>query len=782
MLKKFFPVIILFLVSVLFFYKTIFFLKVPFPGDLLISEYSPFKYESYLGYNPGSYPNKAQYFDTARQIYPWKTFSIASIKNGEFPLWNPHNFSGAPLFANFQSAVLYPLNLLYFIFAQPFAWSLQIMLQPFLALLFTYLYLREIKRTKIASIFGSVTFSFSLFFTVYLEYNTILHSVLYLPLILFFIEKIYQKTKFIYLLGLSFSVVFSLFAGHLQVFVLILFFSFIYSLFKFFSFKKRSYLIFFAIVFGFGMGIGIGSIQLLPTIELIGSAARSNQPYKFLVETLLLQFKEIILIISPDFYGNPVSRNFLLSKSYPGSAIYCGVAPLIFAILSILSFKKEIYVKFFLIVIAITTVFIFRNPISEVFYKFNIPLFSSSSPANAIFLTTFSLSVLSAFGIELFLKSERKKVLYSLLIVSLLLVLGWIYFALKFEMSLKNFLLSNAIFLSIASIVILSLFRGFRKYSAILIVLITLIDLFYFFNKFNPFVPAKSIYPRADIVSFLKEKQGINRHWGYGAANIEPNFATQLSIYSPDGYDPLYPKLYGEFIQLSGNGRFPESFNNQTRSDAKVIQGFGEMDFFENKYRQKILDLLGVKFIIDRFDNGTSDRTFPVSRFRRIYNEGGWRVFENLNAVPRVFLASDYKVAPTKNDFEKTLFSDEFDPSNTIILNKDLKQSLGKEEGFVKLISYGGQNIKISTSSKSNKLLFISDTYYPGWKVSIDGRKTEILRANYAFRAVFVPAGGHMVEFVFSPDSFKFGVKATIISLITLILGSVYFGKRKYES
>src|SRR3989344_5027509 len=83
--REFFVVfLILFFVTAIFFYKTFLHGLVSFPGDLLIAEYKPWRTYSYLGYNPGSYPHKAQYFDTLRQIYPWKTFSLKELEAGQF--------------------------------------------------------------------------------------------------------------------------------------------------------------------------------------------------------------------------------------------------------------------------------------------------------------------------------------------------------------------------------------------------------------------------------------------------------------------------------------------------------------------------------------------------------------------------------------------------------------------------------------------------------------------------------------------------------------------------
>src|SRR3989344_9331268 len=138
----------LLLIIVLLFFWPIFKGQIPFPGDLLVSEYNPWKTYSYLGYNPGSYPNKAQYFDVLRQLYPWKALSISQLESGNITLWNQYNFSGAPLLANFQSAVFYPLNAIYKFLPQIWAWSILVISQPFLAAFFTFLYARKLGMSK----------------------------------------------------------------------------------------------------------------------------------------------------------------------------------------------------------------------------------------------------------------------------------------------------------------------------------------------------------------------------------------------------------------------------------------------------------------------------------------------------------------------------------------------------------------------------------------------------------------------------------------------------------
>lgn len=196
MKKEWFLIILLLLLlGTFFFYKTVLFGLVPFPGDLLVAEYNPWKTYSYLGYVPGSFPNKAQYFDVLRQLYPWKTLVIDALTNLQLPLWNPYNFSGAPLLANFQSAVFYPLNIAYLLTAKLSAWIMLVMLQPLLAGLFTYLYARKINLGKLGAIFAASAFAFSLFMTVWFEYNTIDQVILWLPLLLLAIEKLLEKRE-----------------------------------------------------------------------------------------------------------------------------------------------------------------------------------------------------------------------------------------------------------------------------------------------------------------------------------------------------------------------------------------------------------------------------------------------------------------------------------------------------------------------------------------------------------------------------------------------------------
>src|SRR3989338_2372928 len=87
--KRYAAFLIIILIVLAFFNKTIIFGQIPFPGDLLVGQYAPYASYPFMGYNPGSYPNKAQDFDVITLLFPYKNFSIETIRKGEFPLWNP---------------------------------------------------------------------------------------------------------------------------------------------------------------------------------------------------------------------------------------------------------------------------------------------------------------------------------------------------------------------------------------------------------------------------------------------------------------------------------------------------------------------------------------------------------------------------------------------------------------------------------------------------------------------------------------------------------------------
>lgn len=771
-------VLIALLVVALFFYKTTFGELVPFPGELLVSEYKPWQSESFLGYNPGSVPHKAQYPDTLRQLYPWRTLAIRMWKAGQPPLWNPYNFSGAPLLANFQSATLYPLNFLSLILPQVWSWTVLVSLQPLLALIFTYLYCRKLNLGMLASLLAAIAYAFSAFMTVWLEYNSVGQAILWLPLILLATEELRGKFTSCWAIVLTISIAFSLLAGHPQVFFYLFIFGLVYA-----WFRKRHVKEFSQTACLMLLGLGLTGAQLVPGLELIAQAARSPHPIDIYLSKILIQPWQLLMLMVPDFFGNPATRTYWLGDTYVGKVTAVGLVALIFAVLSLKLLIRENLVRFYAVSAVVILTLITANPLSALLYLWQLPVVSSSSPTLASFILAFSLVVLAAFGVDFWQKKLPKLLPLLTALTPLMLIMATLWLAMVFLPKITNLSWATHLPVGKRSLILETLVLAttvvilaagatkpkFKSLAVLCLILLEAFDLFVSFRKFNPFVPAALVFPETDVFSFLQEQKTIDRFWGHGAASVQPNFSTQYSLFSPEGYDPLYPKRYGEFIQSSVDGKIETTFTDQTRSDAVVTPSYND-SLSDNPYRLKVLDLLGTNYFLDRSENASTEKSFPPDRFSLISQFGSWKLFKNLKAAPRFFLAAGFETFDNNHDFEKKFFNPSFDVQSVILLEKKLPEILGRPSlsDKVSLLVYRPNEVVFQTTTKESRLLFLSDIKYPGWRALIDGRETEIFRADYAFRSVFVPAGEHRVRFIFQPASFTIGASISLASLAAL--------------
>lgn len=83
--------------------------------------------------------------DIRHQLFYWRYFGFHTLAKGTIPLWNPYIYSGTPFVGGVQSAIFYPLNLIFLVLPVYVAINYSIILHVFLSGVFTYLYLRFIK-------------------------------------------------------------------------------------------------------------------------------------------------------------------------------------------------------------------------------------------------------------------------------------------------------------------------------------------------------------------------------------------------------------------------------------------------------------------------------------------------------------------------------------------------------------------------------------------------------------------------------------------------------------
>ncbi|MCX6724521.1 MAG: hypothetical protein NTV20_00255, partial [Candidatus Shapirobacteria bacterium] len=229
------------IISLVFIFFWKFFLKglIPIPADVIVGVYYPWRDYIWNNFIAGVPFKNTLLSDVVSIIYPWRIYGIELLKEGIWPLWIPQALSGAPLLANFQSGLFYPLNLLFLIFSNVNSWSIYIIFQPILASFFCYLFLKNLKLSNFASLVGSFIFAFSGFMIVWLEYGILGHSGLWLPLILLVINKLFEKPSFKWIVIGSLAVGFSVFSGSAQISFLVFLVSFFYAIYKIIFYQKK---------------------------------------------------------------------------------------------------------------------------------------------------------------------------------------------------------------------------------------------------------------------------------------------------------------------------------------------------------------------------------------------------------------------------------------------------------------------------------------------------------------------------------------------------------------
>jgi hypothetical protein len=91
--------------------------------------------------------------------------------------------------------------------------------------------------------------------------------------------------------------------------------------------------------------------------------------------------------------------------------------------------------------------------------------------------------------------------------------------------------------------------------------------------------------------------------------------------------------------------------------------------------------------------------------------------------------------------------------------------------GQLRLKVYQPNYLEYESYALSDGLAVFAEIYYPkGWQAYVDDQPVEHIRVNYVLRALSIPAGKHVISFVFAPYSYKLGNQIMLISSLLLSL------------
>lgn len=198
---------------------------------------------------------------------------------------------------------------------------------------------------------------------------------------------------------------------------------------------------------------------------------------------------------------------------------------------------------------------------------------------------------------------------------------------------------------------------------------------------------------------------------------------------------------------------------------AAKLQRYQDMiDFYLAQGNQQVFNMLNTRYFIFQDD---SDKLNIQRNSEALGN--AWFVNNVVNVA-----SADEEIRAIGN----------INPARTAVLHNDF-QAMGQGidttgSGTIKLTSYAPDKLVYTSQTTGEKLAVFSEVWYgpdKGWKVTIDGEKAEMGRANYILRALRVPAGNHEIIFEFHPSSYHSGVAIAYTSsgLLLVLLGYAMF-------
>jgi hypothetical protein len=145
----------------------------------------------------------------------------------------------------------------------------------------------------------------------------------------------------------------------------------------------------------------------------------------------------------------------------------------------------------------------------------------------------------------------------------------------------------------------------------------------------------------------------------------------------------------------------------------------------------------------------------------------------NTLALPRAFVVGGYHI---HHDGEKEdivmIQEGDIDCSKELILYSQpagIPPSKPEYLGEAKITHYGNNDVEMECSISKPGILFLSDPFFPGWNAWVDGQRTEIIKADRAFRAVVLSKpGSHKIRMDYQPLSIKAGVLISIVGWLSL--------------
>jgi hypothetical protein len=701
------------------------------------------------------------------------------LKHGTFPFWNPYQYCGIPLLAALQPGVLYPPHVFYLLLPFPTVWNWLIILHFLLAGIAVYLFLAHMKSSEEGAFVGAMIFMLSGYLLSVHNLLPHLFAVSWFPFILLFFLKHFETGRIRDAVFVSLFLLMQFLSGAPEILMMSVLALFIVTLFLH-SFidqpvssynRMRSFLIIVSLF------LLLSAVQLLPFYELKAQSIRQGGLTYFESSVWSMAWRDFIQFFVPDPFGNMMNDQKYWQNQSWLKTIYLGIVPFCLSTFYFVTAGRRRWLFALLMVISLIFALGGNTPAYKVLYR--IPPFSSVRyPVKFLFLFFFIISVTSGLGLDKFrqgVAEQNKRVhgaIHLFFYLGFFFALVWAYTVLFRERVVRLFDsigfkpeaynlvdvnihdIRRFCFFAFLFCILLLVYRRVARKRLVLVFMVTILglDLFLANYGFYSSLPWEFYIRPHEFAREIVKKGKMDRYFMTPKTHtvydrFPKDEAAMASPYAP--LSELYTVEGAEVLRLS---RY-DIFVHFLKSAPSIQEA------------ERFFDIAGVRYLVSIVKLDDDDFSLLGSM---TLGDATLYLYEYNDYPGRFLLFSRVRGVPDEKSMIKAMADRSTDLRRELIVLGKVPQpkSPPTMPGKVEVVTYEPNSVVLKSETAQDSFLYASDAFYPGWRAYVDGQRTEILRANLAFRAVKVPAGEHTVLFRYVPISFYVGLVLTVIGFI----------------
>jgi membrane protein YfhO len=701
--------------------------------------------------------------DVVYQGIPWRKAVREAAKSGRWPLWNRFIMAGTPLLAAQLSSVFHPGTWVGFLLPLPQAWTFDMAFRFLVSLVCALLFFRELELGNLPSLIGASGWAFS-DFLVFLSGHPQSPAIGPFPLLLLGLRRLARDPGRGAAAVTAAALLPMVAAGHPESLLHTVAGAGIYFVAELLvaGRGRRGRAILVSLATG-ALVLGLSAASLLPFLEILPrtqelldrTESASGEPAPAALRTSVAHSLTFLLPYAYGVSGQGRVRSYL---ARPAGG-YAGALLIALAAIGALARRRERWI-FLLYVFLGLAVFVSLTPVAGIVS--GLPLFSISLNHRLVFLAAFGVSALAALGAEELRQGRAgPRFVFACLGVSALLLL---FFGLRFhpllDLEMPREFLAGRILLQVVPLLagaffvpwalrrrkrglavggVLVLFLGARALEA---------------RTVHPTYPARAFYPRLPMLEAIPRGDPY-RVVGIGY-ELVPGASAIYELEDVRGYEMTTLASLVETFPL-WCVRQPVWFN---RVDDPT---------------KPFLAFLNVRYVI-------SPPAWPVPPGWRVLarEPGGW-LLENPNALPRAFAPRRiYREGDPARQRQRLLSIADFGQAGVVESASVSQEENG--EAKVDITGYTGQSLEVSVDAGKGALVATSVTAWPGWRLSLDGKESPLLRYNRAFLAFEAPPGHHRAVLRYWPRSFTWGLTISSVSLLAAMVALATPRRRRSAS